>query len=127
MVIDDSQMDRYVAQYNIKKTCFAEEIIMMESAKAALEYIRKSIAEKQNLPDFIFLDIRMPEIDGFQFLEEYSKLILSQAKPILMMLSSSLSPEDHRRAAKNEYVEGFISKPLDKEKLQALKDTAEKV
>src|SRR5215212_7007965 len=94
MVIDDSHIDRYVASYNIKRHFFAEEIILKDSAKSALEYLKMSIDTPENLPQFIFLDIRMPEMDGFQFLEEYEKLPETvKKKCIIMMLSSSLDSE----------------------------------
>jgi CheY-like chemotaxis protein len=126
MVIDDSEIDRYVATYNIKEHHFAEETIAMESAKAALEYLRSCENKPENLPQFIFLDIRMPEIDGFGFLDEYSKLTdMIQKKCIVMMLSSSLNPDDHERAEKNKFVSRFLNKPLDKEKLNMLKAFSE--
>jgi CheY-like chemotaxis protein len=121
MVIDDSQIDRYVASYNIKRYAFAEEIIELESAKAALEYIKASLEQPENLPELIFLDIRMPEMDGFQFLEEYEKLpSMVQTKCIIMMLSSSLDYADHVKALQNKFVNRFLNKPLDKERLGML-------
>ncbi len=121
MVIDDSEADRYVASYNIKRHYFAEEVILKDSAKSALEYLRSSAEMPGNLPHYIFLDIRMPDIDGFAFLDEYEKLPETVKKTcIIMMLSSSLNPEDHQRAEQNKFVTRFLNKPLDKEKLEIL-------
>ena len=125
MVVDDSEADRYVASYNIKRYCFAEEVIVKESARGALEYLKSSAGTPENLPHYIFLDIRMPEIDGFAFLEEYEKLPEAVRKNcIIMMLSSSLNPEDHQRAEQNKFVNRFLNKPLDKEKLETLAQLA---
>ena len=127
MVIDDSQIDRFVAEYNLRKYLFAEEIILQNSAKGALEYLKARTDKPEEIPQFIFLDIRMPEMDGFQFLEEYEKLPDEiKKKCIIMMLSSSLSPDDHERAEKNKFVNRFLNKPLDIEKLDALASIAGK-
>ena len=57
MVIDDNETDRYIAKRNITKLSFAEEVIEMDSAKKALEYLSSLKGKPELLPDFIFLDI----------------------------------------------------------------------
>ncbi len=124
MVIDDNEIDRYIAQMNVEGEEFATEIILKESAKSGLEYLLSLENNPEDLPEIIFLDIRMPDIDGFGFLDEYNKLPeVIRKKSIIMMLSSSLSPDDHERANGNEYVNRFLTKPLDKKKLDEIKAT----
>jgi CheY-like chemotaxis protein len=121
MVIDDNEIDRYIANRNITKYDFAEEVITMESSRAALNFLDSIKDQPHELPQLIFLDIRMPEIDGFGFLEEYAKLSDSvKQNCIIMMLTTSLNPSDHERAANNKYVNRFLNKPLDKEKIDTL-------
>ena len=121
MVIDDNEIDRYIANRNITKYDFAEEVITMESSRAALTFLGSLKDTPEQLPQLIFLDIRMPEIDGFGFLEEYEKLPDSvKQNCIIMMLTTSLNPTDHERANNNPYVNRFLNKPLDKEKIESL-------
>src|ERR1700679_3735338 len=105
MVIDDNDIDLYIAEQCINFYGFAEKIVLQKSAKGALEYLLSLKDTPDEVPDVIFLDIRMPEIDGFGFLEEYEQLPeIVRKNSIIMMLSSSLNHEDHERAEKNKFV-----------------------
>lgn len=119
MVIDDNHIDRYLAEMVMKSIpSFTKEIILHHSAKIALQYLESLAPKPEELPELIFLDIRMPEMDGFQFLESYNLLpSVVQQHCIIMMLTSSLNDEDQERAANNEFVRGFITKPLTRNKL----------
>ena len=121
MVIDDNEIDRYVANHTLKKNCFAGEIVIKDSAKSALDYLRSLEGTPLELPTIIFLDIRMPEMDGFGFLEEFDKLpLVIQDNCKIMMLSTSLDAGDHERARNNPHVDRFLNKPIDKEKLHSI-------
>ena len=122
LVIDDNETDRYIASFGMKRHNFAEEIVLQESARKGLAYLHSLENTPEELPQFIFLDIRMPEMDGFGFLAEYEKLPESvKTNCVILMLSTSLNPEDHQRAEKNVYVNRFLNKPLNKENMEILK------
>ncbi|MCX6290223.1 MAG: response regulator [Bacteroidetes bacterium] len=121
LVIDDTYVDRYIAERNIKKYGFAEEVISKESARSALDYLAGLADHPEELPQLIFLDIRMPEVDGFGFLAEYENLPEQvKSNSIVMMLSTSLNPDDHEKAANNKYVSKFLNKPLNQERLEEI-------
>lgn len=118
MVIDDTAVDRYIAQHVLKKSSFADEVLSMESAQKALDYLSGFSGQPDYLPQYIFLDIRMPEVDGFGFLERYELLPEAvKTNCIIMMLTTSLDPMDMERANQNKFVRKFLNKPLDQEKL----------
>ncbi len=121
LVIDDNITDRYIANRIIQKYEFSQEIILKESALKALEYLLSLQNTPELLPQLIFLDIRMPEMDGFGFLDEYAKFPDSiKSNCVIMMLSTSLDPEDHQRVEKSPFVNRFLNKPLDKANMEIL-------
>jgi len=121
MVIDDTLTDRYIAEHYLKNYQFAANVILQESATDALNYLMEYVQNPQELPGIIFLDIRMPGMDGFDFLEEYEKLPATVHQLCkIFMLSSSMDPSDLERINNNRFVSGFISKPLNDEKLNGL-------
>jgi CheY-like chemotaxis protein len=117
MVIDDSETDLYIAEMVIEAARFAEKVICLESGKEALAYL-KSLSNPEELPDLIFLDINMPGMTGFEFLNEYRHLPENiRKKCVIMMLTTSLNEDDRLQAERNEFVHKFLNKPLDREKL----------
>jgi len=122
MVIDDNPSDRYIADFLIGHEKFASETIQQESAPKALHYLKGLEESPEEMPEMIFLDIKMPEMDGFEFLNEFKLFPETlRTRCRIIMLSSSMDPEDKLRASKEPEVFGFISKPIDKEKLEALR------
>jgi len=119
MVIDDTYMDRFLAEKVIKKYSFAEHIVICSSAPDALSYLISVENTPEELPQLIFLDIRMPEMDGFDFLDRFMRLPEAvKEKCQVVMLSSSTNPEDRERSLSNPHVRLFLHKPLTEEKLR---------
>ena len=116
MLIDDSKIDLFVSQKIIEKVNSDCKIKTFSGAKLAIEFLKKikgGNCEKMFVPNAVFLDINMPEMDGFQFLKEYNQLHNFNKKDIkIYMLSSSTNSRDLEKAANSKYCTGFISKPL---------------
>ncbi|MBL7914836.1 MAG: response regulator [Bacteroidia bacterium] len=121
LLVDDNEIDNFINERIIVSSKFAGEVIVRNSADGALNFLREVATDEEKIPQFIFLDLNMPVKDGFGFLEDFEKLdakIRQKAKVIV--LSSSISPEDINRASTNQYVYKYINKPLSEKYLEAV-------
>lgn len=121
MLIDDNELDNFVNKKLIENEHFANQVLVQSSGNNALDYLKAHAGNVAEIPEIIFLDIMMPDLDGFGFLSEFEKLhddIKTKSKVI--MLSTSESFKDLNRANRNKYVYKFLNKPLNKPVLDAL-------
>ena len=116
MLIDDNEIDNLINQKMIEAAAVTENIYTHTGAKSAIEFLKnmeKLEMADQVLPDVIFLDIDMPLMDGFQFLDEFEKLTnIAKKKCKIVMLTSSINPQDFNRSKKYENVRLYLNKPL---------------
>lgn len=117
LLVDDNYIDNFISRMVLENARFAEEIVAKQLPLEAIEALKTGTLK----PDVIFLDIRMPLMDGFEFLQEYDKLPAEAKKAKVYMLSSSLDPADHRLSAQSQYIKQFVSKPLTPQSLKEIK------
>ena len=123
MLVDDNKNDNFFHEREIKKTHLETYVIPKESGAEALEYLNSMIESGNTKPTLIFLDINMPGMDGWGFLDEYSKLDKDiQSGIIVVMLTTSDNPETKVRAMSWSSVSDYITKPLTKEIMEDLVD-----
>ena len=124
MLIDDNEIDNLINQKMLEASNIAETIFMHTGATGALEFlknIKKLSTNGVGLPEVIFLDIDMPLMDGFQFLDEFEKLSDYIKNNIsIIMLTSSINPQDLSKAKKSAFVKKYINKPLTQDALEKL-------
>jgi len=113
LLIDDNETDNLISRKVLETAGFADSIHVCTSGKSALEYLENRLVEPEKLPDLLFLDINMPLVDGFLFLEEFEKLAARTKKNMeVIVLSSSDSAEDINNMAGYPSVIKFITKPM---------------
>jgi CheY-like chemotaxis protein len=120
LLIDDNEIDNFINERMITSSHFAEVVIVKNSADAALDYL-KTITSVQDFPQVIFLDLNMPIKDGFEFMvefEAFSEEFKNASK--IVVLSSSISPDDINRASTNPHVSKYVNKPLSEKYLDAI-------
>lgn len=126
LVIDDDEATNFFTRMILEKAGCARFIKIVESGSEALDYLLNSTEVGCNrkqfpCPDLILLDINMPAMNGWEFLEEYKKLSKeSRGKIMTVMLTTSLFPEDIEKANKMPEISGFEHKPLTTEKLEKI-------
>ncbi len=120
LLIDDNEIDNFINERMITSSGFSSEVIVKNSADAALDFL-KNLSNDQDYPEIIFLDLNMPIKDGFAFLIEYEEIpeaIKSFSK--IVVLSSSISPDDINKASTNSHVFKYVNKPLSEKYLDAI-------
>jgi response regulator RpfG family c-di-GMP phosphodiesterase len=120
MLIDDSPDDNFFHSREIKKADIATKIITENSGEEALAYLKSN---QEPHSDLIFLDINMPGMNGWEFLEEYNKLDKDlQGHAIVIMLTTSDNSSDVAKSKTFGSVSEYITKPLTKEILKGITD-----
>ena len=122
LLIDDDEPTNFLNRMVIEELDCAERIETMQSAREALKYLTNTTSNgNYPRPDLVFLDINMPAMDGWEFLEKYHQLPEEQqAKIIVVMLTTSFNPEDEMKARQIAGISGFRNKPLTPEILKQI-------
>lgn len=117
-LIDDDKIFIFLTRKAIEKTNLIDQIKVFDNGLDALNFLKENINQVEILPEIILLDLNMPIMDGWQFLEEYALLHPSIGKKITIYIcSSSISLEDINRAKAINEVTDYIIKPISKDRL----------
>lgn len=120
-LIDDDDTFVFLTKKVIEQTNLVEQIKVFGNGRDAINFLKENSGNPDLLPEIILLDLNMPIMDGWQFLEDYILLKPKIGKKItIYIISSSISPHDIERAKGINAVSDFIIKPVTKEKFIAL-------
>ena len=115
-IIDDDPIHQRIAQIMITKHQLYDEFVSYTEAAKAIEALENNYKNSDLLPDVILLDLNMPVMDGWDFLEKFDKIKDTFTKEIrIFIVSSSVDEKDISRSQSYVTVKGFISKPLNPE------------
>lgn len=120
-IVDDDDVYQYTVTRALKSDSLAKKILVFSDGEEALDFLTDNIANKPILPDVIFLDVNMPIMDGWQFLEEYVKIKPRVGKQItIYMVTSSVDPVDVDRAKKFSEISDYLVKPIQPDQIREL-------
>ncbi|MFN5225075.1 MAG: response regulator [Bacteroidota bacterium] len=127
LCVDDDALSLTISELMLNSVSFTEQIDKAMDGKDALDYLDKILEEKDmtgKAPQLILLDINMPVMNGWEFLEEFVPAYAEKLPDTkIIILSSTIDPEDFAQAKKFPVVVDFISKPLDLQMLESLKES----
>jgi CheY-like chemotaxis protein len=130
LLIEDDSITQFLNRHIIESFAFCENIIEAANGLEALNYYEKleNGAEPiENVPEVIILDLNMPILDGWEFFESFkNKYPNFLEKTKVFVLSSSINPEDIRRANNDRNIAAFLEKPLDNDKLEVIRHILDK-
>lgn len=126
LCVDDDPITLMLCKMVINKASFSNKIITAKNGEEALNYFKSfnntSVDEQSKKPQLIFLDLNMPVMGGWEFLDSFSTSEYSKHNTTkVIILSSTIDPEDIEKAKKYPMVLDFLSKPISKEMLEYVK------
>lgn len=120
LLIDDDDVFIFLTTKMLQGTGKVNNITVSHSVAEGIEFLENHLVNG-SMPDIIFLDLNMPGMDGWDFLQYYQSLLSKMKKlPVLYVVSSSIADNDAQRAMKIKGVAGYIAKPVDAEMISKI-------
>lgn len=122
LLVDDDDDCNYFHKRLLNDMKCAENVEVTTDGQEALDYLTTKVGDgKYPQPQIIFLDINMPVMDGWEFMEEYHNLdTMQKGEIVLIMLTTSLNPDDKARASKFEEIKDFQNKLLTRKRMEEI-------
>ncbi|MCU0444046.1 MAG: response regulator [Microscillaceae bacterium] len=124
LVVDDNEIDTLICAKVIESHRLAKEVVVHNQPQEALNYlIGLAQTHPDQFPDLIFLDLNMPVMDGWDFLQEYKKILVSISKKVILMVTSCTTDyKDFAEIKKHQEISGFMDKPITADKLKKIQE-----
>lgn len=117
-IVDDDDIYQFTTTILLRKTELVNKIVVFSNGLKAIDFLKEEMGNKENIPDILLLDVNMPVMDGWEFLEEY--LLIRSRLPksvVIYMVSSSVDERDVLRAKSISALSGYLVKPISSENL----------
>jgi CheY-like chemotaxis protein len=115
-IVDDDPIHQQITEIMLHRLRISEAVSRFSDAQDALDHIREHMNDPEALPDLILLDLNMPVMDGWEFLEAFEALRSGLPRKVkVYVLTSSIDEKDKERVHRFAFVEGYLTKPLSKE------------
>lgn len=121
LLVDDDNITNYLHQMLLEELEITEHIDTASDGEAALRKLNETClldSTAARCPEIVFLDLNMPRMDGFDFLEEFNSMDLNQAPPVRVIVLTSSSNVQDMRKAQSYRIDGYVNKPLTHEKIK---------
>ncbi len=115
-IIDDDAIFQYMAKKHLQSTNLVEQIIQFTDGEQAINYFKENKNIPENIPDLVFLDLNMPYLDGWQFLDEFTSISFPKELISIYICTSSNSAFDQERFTEYPKLKGYLIKPISKDK-----------
>ena len=120
-IVDDDAIFQFITKRLMESIAIKNKMLQFLDGKEAIDFIHQNLNEIANLPDIIFLDINMPVMNGWQFLNRYIELKSKIKKEIIIyIVTSSNNPDDFIQAENMPEVTDYIIKPISREKYTSI-------
>jgi CheY-like chemotaxis protein len=120
-LIDDDSINNFINARLIRRLGVSDDVLVSLNGKEAIENLHKIEEAHTDCPTLIFLDINMPVMDGFEFVENYRKMnFVNKAEVVIYLITTSENVKDLDKAKDYPEIAGYINKPLTEEKIERI-------
>jgi CheY-like chemotaxis protein len=122
-IVDDDPIHQQITEIMLDRLNITNAVSKYSDAQEVLDYLRDFGSDASKLPDIILLDLNMPVMDGWEFLDRFQQLRDGLTKPIrVYVLTSSIDEKDQERVSSYDFVNGYLTKPLTNDVIMQLAD-----
>ena len=121
LLIDDNEITNYYNTDVIDGLKVFDKVVALQSPSDALDYIITALENEEHIPALFIVDVKMPEMDGFEFIDELDELLDEyevEVAPVFLILTTSNHKRDYEQFEKTPLAQKFLTKPLDEAKLR---------